>query len=64
MGTDKQTDKQTEMGKTQGSKKMGYYLKTNKYLLIYTPTVIPWGQTNKQTDGHGQMDKYLLNTQG
>jgi hypothetical protein len=26
MGTDKQTDRQTEMGKTQGSMKMGYDL--------------------------------------
>jgi hypothetical protein len=27
MGADKQTDGQTEMGKTHGSKTMGYYLK-------------------------------------
>jgi hypothetical protein len=30
MGMDKQTDRQKEMGKTQGSKKMGYYLKNNQ----------------------------------
>ncbi len=36
MGMDKQTDGQTEMGKTQDSKKMGYYLKNKpKNLLKY-----------------------------
>jgi hypothetical protein len=42
----------------------------NNYLIIYTPKVIPWGQTdkqtNKRTDGwtDGRTDKYLLNIQG
>jgi hypothetical protein len=36
MGMDKQTDGQTEMGKTQGFKKIGYYLKNKlKNLLKY-----------------------------
>jgi hypothetical protein len=46
------------MGITQGSNKMGYNLEnnpkiyedTNKYLLIYTLTVIPWGRTDKWTN--------------
>ena len=35
--------------------------------MYYThPKVIPWGWTNKQTDGQmdKQTDKYLLNIQG
>jgi hypothetical protein len=36
MGTNKQTDGQMEMGKTQDSKKMGYYLMNKpKNLLRY-----------------------------
>jgi hypothetical protein len=36
MGTDKQTDGQKDMGKTQGSNKMGYDLKNKpKNLLKY-----------------------------
>jgi hypothetical protein len=74
MGTDKQRDGQTEMGKIQYRVlriwaityriNQKIYLNTSKYLLIYTPTVIPCSQTNKQMDGHGQADKYLLNIQG
>ncbi len=67
MGTDKQMDGQTEMGKTQGSKKMGYYLKNKpENLLKYyqIPTYLyshsdPIG-TSKQTNGQTQTNRQIL----
>jgi hypothetical protein len=46
------------------------HLHNNKIMYYTHPKVIPWGQTNIQTDGqmegqiNGQTDKYLLNFQG
>jgi hypothetical protein len=63
METDKQIDGQTELGKTQGSKKMGYYLKnkpkkstkilTNTYLSILPQ----WSHKDKQTNKRMDTDK-------
>jgi hypothetical protein len=68
------------MGKTQGSKKMGYDFKkktkqstkilTDTYLSILSQRSHGDGQTNGWTNGgtnkrrNGQTDKYLLNIQG
>jgi hypothetical protein len=42
------------------------HLHNNKIMYYTHPKVIPWGWTNKQTDGQmdKQTDKYLLNIQG
>jgi hypothetical protein len=47
MGMDKQTDGQTEMGKTQGPKKMGYYLQNKPKNLLNSLTAIRFWREQK-----------------